>query len=201
MRLTLEDLGHRYGEGPWLFQGLSATLRPGASWAVVGPSGSGKSTLLWLLAGWINPSSGRIGRAGVTRSSWVPQHPLGVARRTALDQVVLALLVRGMARGQAEARATEVLSRFGLQKVAGRAFGDLSGGEAQRLMLARATVTDADLLLVDEPTAQLDARTAGTVTGCLHELVHAGGIVVVATHDVRVAARCDHVLELTATPR
>jgi ABC-type lipoprotein export system ATPase subunit len=126
----------------------------------------------------------------------VLQNPHGVARRTALDHVVLPLLARGLARRDAEARAAEILDRFALAAVADRQFRALSGGEAQRLMLARAVATAADLLLVDEPTAQLDLTTAATVNAVLAGIAQDDAIVVVATHDPHTRDACTRVLDL-----
>jgi ABC-type lipoprotein export system ATPase subunit len=123
-----------------------------------------------------------------------------VSARTAIDHVVLPLLASGRSRSSAESEALGLLSLFGLDQVAGRAFRALSGGEAQRLMLARAVATRPDLLLVDEPTAQLDLATARTVSGTLVHLAQEGCVVVVATHDPGARRACSHVVDL-ADPR
>jgi lipoprotein-releasing system ATP-binding protein len=198
MEVTLDRLGHRFPGQPFLFRGLSATLRPDRVYALVGPSGSGKSTLLSLLAGWLAPTEGTVTRTGVSRVGWVFQNPHGVARRTALDHVVLPLLVQGMPRRQAEQRAMDLLTGFGLGEAADRAFAALSGGEAQRLMLARGIAARPELFLVDEPTAQLDARTAADVSRTLGGLARAGTVVVVATHDAQTRAACTDTLDLAA---
>lgn len=191
----VRGLAHAFPPAPPLFAGLDLDLVPGEVVAVVGPSGSGKSTLLSILAGWVTPTAGTVERVGVQHVGWVLQNPHGVARRTALDHVVLPLLARGLARRDAEARAAEILDRFALAVVAGRQFRALSGGEAQRLMLARAVATAADLLLVDEPTAQLDLTTAATVNAVLAGLA-GEAIVVVATHDPHTRDACTRVLDL-----
>ncbi|NCD19825.1 MAG: ABC transporter ATP-binding protein [Actinobacteria bacterium] len=190
MRLILDGLGHRFGEGAWLFTRLAVELQCGESCAVTGPSGSGKSTLLSILAGWQAPTTGQVRREDVTGVSWVAQNPFGVPGRTTLDHVVLPLLARGLTRKDAEPRARDTLGRFRLLPVADLPFGHLSGGEAQRLMLARAVLTTATLLLVDEPTAQLDPHSAATVIETLSQLADTGRIVVISTHDPRVAATC-----------
>lgn len=196
MRVTLTGLGHRFSGQPWLFTGLDAVLLPGHVYAVTGPSGSGKSTLLALLAGWLDPGAGTVEREDVARVGWVFQNPHGVARRTAGDHVALPLLARGMTRGAATTRAGELMADFGLGDLVGREFAALSGGEAQRLMLARGVASGPDLLLVDEPTAQLDARTAAGVDATLGVLSGAGAIVVVATHDPHTRAACTDHLDL-----
>ena len=196
MRLSLDGLGHRFGDGPWLFTDLTFDLGGGELCALTGPSGSGKSTLLSIIAGWQTPATGQVHRDGIAGTSWVAQNPFGVAARSALDHVVLALLARGSSRREAEPAAHDTLARFQLDPVADQPFRQLSGGEAQRLMLARATVTPAGLLLIDEPTAQLDTHSAATVIDTLGELADAGRIVIIATHDPRVAARCTRTMSL-----
>lgn len=191
-------LGHRFPATGWLFEHLDLELRPREVVGVCGPSGCGKSTLLAILAGWERPAAGTVHLRGVARTGWVFQNPYGVARRTALDHVVLPLLARGASRRRAEPEARAALALFGLAAAAGRPFGALSGGEAQRLMLARAVCAAPDLLLVDEPTAQLDRRTAETVNSVLGGIAASGAVVVVATHDPGTRAACSRVIDLPA---
>ncbi|HEY0215656.1 MAG TPA: ATP-binding cassette domain-containing protein [Cellulomonas sp.] len=198
VRVVLDGLGHRFADQPFLFRDLSVTLRPDRVYALVGPSGSGKSTLLSVLAGWLAPTEGTVVREGAARVGWVFQNPHGVARRTALDHVTLPLLVRGLPRRRAETDGRALLAEFGLADAAGREFSALSGGEAQRLMLARGIAAAPELFLVDEPTAQLDARTAADVSRTLGGLARRGTIVVVATHDAQTRAACTDTLDLAA---
>jgi ABC-type lipoprotein export system ATPase subunit len=195
--VTAQGLGHRYGEGPWLFRGLDADLHPGRVYALTGPSGCGKSTLLGILAGWIAPAAGLVVRPADGRTTWVHQNPHGVARRAVRDHVELPALARGLTLGQARDEAAALLSRFGLRDRADLPYAALSGGEAQRLMLARGIATEPALLLVDEPTAQLDRTTAAGVDAVIGELAHAGTVVVVATHDAQTTAACTDHLDLT----
>lgn len=197
-QLLVEDVSFGYTRGTVLFERLSLALGLGSLTAVVGPSGSGKSTLLHLMAGWALPSSGEVRRPGIASTQWVFQNPVGTAQRTALDHVALPRLTRGATRQEAEAVALQILDRFALGQVAGRPFKTLSGGEAQRLMLARAFAAQPDLLLVDEPTAQLDSRSAGQVIDVLASVASSATIVVVATHDSRLAASCEDTLDLGA---
>jgi len=198
--VTLTDLGHRFGDHPFLFRHVTARLEPGHVYALTGPSGSGKSTLLGMLAGWITPAEGAIERAGVDTLGWIFQNPHGVARRTALDHVVLPLIARGQSRETAEHEARTLLERFGLAHAADRQFRALSGGEGQRLMLARGIAAAPDLLLVDEPTAQLDQHTAQTVSDALGKIATAGTIIVVATHDARTRDACTDIIDLARLP-
>jgi ABC-type lipoprotein export system ATPase subunit len=164
--------------------------------ALVGPSGSGKSTLLSLLGGFDSPRYGTMIREGVDRIGWVFQNPVGIPRRSALDHVVYPLLTQGMRRTDAEIHALDLLKTFGLADQAQTPFRQLSGGEAQRLMLARAVASAFDALLIDEPTAQLDPRSAATVIDVVRSLSSADRITVLASHDPRLVERCDRVINL-----
>ncbi|MCL2315680.1 MAG: ATP-binding cassette domain-containing protein [Actinomycetia bacterium] len=196
--VAARQVAHRFPGTGWLFEDVSFDLVPGRISVVTGPSGCGKSTLLALLAGWEQPALGTITRQGTKKVRWVFQNPHGVAARTALDMVGFAYLVQGMTRREADEAARSVLERFGLAGVASRNYATLSGGEAQRLMLAQAVASRPDLLLVDEPTAQLDRAMAESVTASLEALAAEDMIVVVATHDQAVVRRAAHVIDLEA---
>jgi len=172
------------------------SLEPPIVAAITGPSGSGKSTLLGIVAGWTAPTAGRVVRDGIKRTAWVFQNPFGVARRTALDHVTLPLMARGMDRSGAEVVGSSLLNDFGLREAASRRFSALSGGEGQRLMLARAVASDPDLLLIDEPTAQLDRHSATTVIEVIRETAASNRIVLVASHDLDLVERCDVLFDL-----
>lgn len=196
MRLKLSEVGHRFGTGSWLFRGLSLAFEPGEVYGLVGPSGSGKSTLLSLLAGWEQPAEGHIEREGGGATAWVFQNPHGVPERSALDHVMLPCLARGASIEEAEEEAHGLLNEFGLATIAEQPFASLSGGEAQRLMLARGAATKPALLLVDEPTAQLDLYTRVAVNEAIGRLVTADTIAVVATHDAATRDACTSVIDL-----
>lgn len=198
MRLMVDSLNHEFGTGCRLYDGLKCSLMPGDVTALVGPSGSGKTTLLMILAGWLTPTSGNIVREDISRLSWVAQNPHGDPERTALDHVVLPLLAAGGRRAPAEGQGRALLADFGLSATADRRFRHLSGGEASRLMLACAVACAPDLLLVDEPTAQLDRKNALMVSEVIQRLASPGRIVVVATHDDRVQSRCSRSIDLGA---
>lgn len=195
-QVTLQDVGHHFLESPWLFRGLSFSFLPGTVYALTGPSGSGKSTLLSIIAGWVEPSEGTVDRQGEHDIRWVFQNPHGVRNRTAVDHVALPLIARGAARAEAEEIAMNHLAQVSLTHVARRPFNQLSGGEAQRLMLARGIASQPEVLLVDEPTAQLDLATGDTVNRALSTVSAGLTTIIVATHDTRTVEACDEVLSL-----
>ena len=197
--LVARDLHMGYTSGKLrteILRGLSLDVDAGQLTLIAGPSGCGKSTLLSILSGGLRPSTGGIEAVGVDRIGWIMQNPVGAPRRTALDQVVVPLLARGLSRRDAEPQARELLARFGLAQVAEREFRRLSGGEAQRMCLARAAASGYDAILIDEPTAQLDRDTAHTIGDVIREMVSAERIVVLATHDQLLRSRCDQILQL-----
>jgi len=188
--VTISDLAHSFPGTGRLFERLNAELSLGDLVAVTGPSGSGKSTLLSLLAQWEKPTQGSVTLTGIDSVGWVFQNPHGVARRSALDHVALPLVAKGQDREKANTEALAIMARFHLGGVADQPFATLSGGEGQRLMLARAVAKNPSLLLVDEPTAQLDPKSAATVNAVLRELASQSAIVVVATHDPDTRDAC-----------
>lgn len=198
MRVVAQGLGHAFPGTGLLFTELSFELATGDLVALTGPSGSGKSTMLSILAKWEVPTQGKVLWEGVTSVGWVFQNPVGVPARTVIDHTCLPLVATGLSRSEAEQTALVILDRFGLSGQALQPFSTLSGGEAQRLMLARAVAKAPNLLLVDEPTAQLDPHAATTVNGVLSELTARDMIVVVATHDPATRAACDRSIDLGA---
>jgi ABC-type lipoprotein export system ATPase subunit len=195
-KISMREVGHGFGDNPSLFSGLNVDLIAGEVYALTGPSGSGKSTLLSILAGWLRPLTGEIEWHDVSATSWVFQNPHGVSRRTAEDHVALPLLARGATHPEAREDARRRLAEVGLAERATSLFCTLSGGEAQRLMLARGMASRPGLLLVDEPTAQLDPRTAQSVNDAIRSMADQGTIVVVATHDPRTRDACTQVIDL-----
>lgn len=146
--IDLLDIGHTFNGVTHLFEHLTDSFTNGDLVAITGPSGSGKSTLLAMCAGWVVPTAGEIVTTGIEAISYVPQNPQGVAERTALDHVALPYLAQGYTRDEAEERSVEMLERFHLETVAGQEFRTLSGGQAQRLMLAGAAARQASLILI-----------------------------------------------------
>ena len=170
----------------------------------MGPSGSGKSTLLHCLAGILKPDSGsvelagrRIDKLGETERSRLRRTSFGfvfqfgqlVPELTALENVALPLLLDGVGRTEAEARAAEWFPPLGLDNLEHRRPGDMSGGQAQRVAVARAIVTEPAVIFADEPTGSLDSLAGEQVMELLSAAVaSAGTTVVIVTHEARVAA-------------
>ncbi len=191
---------------------VSLTLPPGGRLAIMGPSGSGKSTLLAMLGGLEPPTAGTVRLDGVDpfaldaagraafrnkRIGFVFQEHHLLAGCTALDNVLLPALATGPAGHDLAVRATRLLDRVGLAGRGGHLPSELSGGERQRVAVARALLLSPRLVLADEPTGQLDARSAAAVADLLVELVaEAGGMLVVATHAAPLAARVGAVRRL-----
>lgn len=196
--VVLKGVGHRYADGAWLFRSLDIELVPGAVTALVGPSGTGKSTLLAVLSGAIKPNEGAVRWVGIDAITSVSQTAHGVPRRTVMDHVVLPFLAAGVARNQAEQLALPIASLFNIEHLLESPFRQLSGGEAQRLMLARAAAHGGGLILADEPTANLDAGNARGVIEVLGGLASRGAVVVVATHDPLARDACDEVIDLAS---
>ncbi|UIP59712.1 ATP-binding cassette domain-containing protein [Agromyces marinus] len=190
------DLAFAHPGAATLYEGLSFEAAGGELIALTGPSGSGKSTLLSILGGWLEPTHGVLETTGVQRLALVPQNPYGVPGRTAVDHVSLPLVARGSTRSDATRIAREYLGLLKLEHAADRPYRMLSGGERQRMLLARALASKPDLLLVDEPTAQLDATAAAEVCDALAGLQHHGVLIFVATHDTRVVTVCSSVVDL-----
>jgi lipoprotein-releasing system ATP-binding protein len=200
------------GVGLRLFRELSLEVRAGEMVAVVGESGAGKSSLLHLLAALDRPTAGEVwcGETNVTRLSareageyrnreigYVWQFHYLLPEFTALENVAMPLLARGMRRGAALEEARGWLLRVGLGDRGEHRSGELSGGEQQRLSIARALITKPKLLLADEPTGDLDGVTAERVFSLLQELHRERGLAsVLVTHNLEFAGRCDRVLRL-----
>lgn len=180
--------------------------------AIVGPSGSGKSTLLHLLGLLDRPSSGRYLFEGTdtatltederaslraNRIGFVFQAFHLVDHRTATENVMLGLLYRGIARAEREERAVAALTSVGLAHRLTARPATLSGGERQRVAIARALVGEPAVLLCDEPTGNLDARTGQSVLALLDDLNSRGITLVVITHDPTVAARARRTVRIS----
>jgi ABC-type lipoprotein export system ATPase subunit len=211
MPLTLTAVSHHYGrETAPVLREVTLEFPDGASIAIVGPSGSGKSTLLAIAGLLLEPSSGAVSIDGLpVRSSrrppatlraelfaWVFQTVNVLGGRSALDNAMLGLLARGCSRSSARRDAAAALEAVGLGALATRTARSLSGGELQRVCIARAIAVRPRFLLADEPTGQLDAATTSQVVDALIESRPAGTTLIVVTHDEAVAARCERRIRL-----
>jgi tungstate transport system ATP-binding protein len=167
---------------------LSLTIAPGAPTLIVGPNGAGKTSLLRLCMGLDIPSTGHItwgGRAdrAMARRAILFQRPV-MLRRTAAANVAFALARAGLPRGQRAQRVAALLDRVGLSDLAQRPARRLSGGEQQRLALARALARDPQVLLLDEPTANLDPAATRSVEEIVLRAAQSGIKIVMASHDL-----------------
>jgi len=210
-RLEHAERVHAGGAGPVrAVDAVSLEVHTGVFHALVGPSGCGKTTLLHLLAGLERPTAGSVDVDGAALGpldrealaalrrravAMVPQSSALLPFLSAEENVALAVRARGGTDPAGRARAA--LARVGLGEVAGRRAGRLSAGERQRVALARALAARPRLLLADEPTANLDQRSAIVVARLLRALTREDGIAVVcATHDASVTAEADTVLAM-----
>lgn len=195
-----------------VFENLSFEVQRGELVALVGESGAGKTTLLHLLAALDTPTRGEVYFSGDKLSEfksderatyrnkkigYVWQMHYLLPEFTAAENVMLPQLIGGGESAAARRRAKDLLNEVGLQKATERRVGELSGGEQQRVALARALANQPSILLADEPTGNLDHRSAQRVMDLLEELHRARGLTsILATHNAELAQRADRVLHL-----
>ncbi|GAA3493574.1 ABC transporter ATP-binding protein [Streptomyces prasinosporus] len=204
--LAAEDLRKVYGPTTAL-DGAAFSIHPGEVVAVMGPSGSGKSTLLHCLAGIVTPDSGSITydgreltamndaeRSALRRSEFgfVFQFGQLVPELTCVENVALPLRLNGTPRKEAERAALARMQRLEVDDVRGKRPGEVSGGQGQRVAVARALVTNPRVVFADEPTGALDSLNGERVMELLTDAARtAGAAVVLVTHEARVAAYSD----------
>ncbi|MEZ7665596.1 ABC transporter ATP-binding protein [Rothia mucilaginosa] len=213
--ISARNLHKSYGNNPVL-RNVSLDIFPGESVAIMGPSGSGKTTLLHALSGIIKLDAGSVlfngptGQVAVESLSerertslransfgFVFQQGLLVPELTAEENVSLAAMIAGVSRQQARSISADLLNRLGLGQMLDRRMGEMSGGQAQRVAIARSQVNGAPVTFADEPTGALDSKTAREVMALLLTMIpQQGKTLLVVTHDPNVAAACSRVVYL-----
>lgn len=212
--LELRGVGRHYRVGDQTVRaldGIDLRLEAGEFSAVIGPSGSGKSTLLHLLGALDRPDTGSISFRGTEvhtldeeRQAEFRRHRVGFVFQffnllptlTAWENVAIPKLLDGTGLRRAKPRALELLDRVGLADRAGHRPSELSGGQMQRVAVARALIMDPPLILADEPTGNLDSRTGAGVLALLREIAGGGNAVVMVTHDMGAVSVCDRAITL-----
>jgi lipoprotein-releasing system ATP-binding protein len=208
--LHLQGIDRHYRQGDAtleILKGAELALRSGQSIALVAPSGTGKSTLLHVAGLLEHPDAGEVfidqmataqlpdaARTRIRRNEigFVYQFHRLLPEFSALENVVLPQMIRGLSRREARKRAAELLTYLGLKERLTHRPAELSGGEQQRVAIARAVANAPRILLADEPTGNLDPHTAEHVFDALTQLVRASGLaMIVATHNMEIAARMD----------
>jgi len=216
--LVLDAITKTYNAGTpaevQVLRGATLSVAAGEVVALVAPSGAGKSTLLHIAGLLDTPDAGHVRLAGRTMEG-LSDRDRTAARRgdvgfiyqfhhllpefSALENIVLPQLANGRARGLAEARAMDLLSRVGIAARAGHRPAALSGGEQQRVAFCRALANGPKLLLADEPTGNLDPDTSDQVFATLMQVVRETGLsALIATHNLALAARMDRIVRLEA---
>jgi putative ABC transport system ATP-binding protein len=212
--LKAEGLRKEYRQGQKALEvlcGIDLAIRRGEFVAVMGPSGSGKSTLLNVLGGLDRPTSGTISVEGqdITaldqdalcryrrdRVGFIFQSFQLLATMTALDNVAFPMVFSGVPPRERRARAEKLLAEIGLANRAHHKPSELSGGEQQRVAIARSLANSPDLLLADEPTGNLDSTTGKEVMNLLKRLHREGRTLIVVTHDEHIARHAQRVLHM-----
>jgi lipoprotein-releasing system ATP-binding protein len=208
--LFLHEIDRHYRQGNVtleILRGAELAVWPGQSVALVAPSGAGKSTLLHIAGLLEQPDGGEVyvdqiatSRLGDAERTRIRRAEIGFVYQfhhllmefSALENVMIPQMIRGLSRGEASRRATDLLAYLGLKERLAHRPAELSGGEQQRVAIARAVANAPRILLADEPTGNLDPRTSEHVFAALTQLVRASGLaVVVATHNMEIAARMD----------
>ncbi|MEW6875926.1 ATP-binding cassette domain-containing protein [Trueperella pyogenes] len=209
---AVRDLQFSYTtEGPELFDCLTHDFAPGKITALAGPSGRGKSTLLYILGLLLRPSAGiilcdgeDITHIGDTQASAMRASRIGFIFQSAelnprvpiIESIMEPGLYQGRPRAELRRNALKLLQLFDLTELAGHKPGQISGGQAQRVAVCRALITNPDLILADEPTGNLDPANSAIVLNAINAAAEEGRTVLIATHDPLILTASDEVLEL-----
>lgn len=212
--LQVEDLCKTYMQGKIpvnALRGVTFNVEKGELVAIMGPSGSGKSTLMALVGCLEKPTSGKVVINGIDITA-IPDRELPRIRRemigfvfqhynllpalSALGNVELAMRFSGVTKKERLKRAEELLQRLGLEKRLHHRPNELSGGEQQRVSIARAIANSPSIILADEPTGEVDSSTRDKIIEIFEELSLQGQTIIIVTHDPEVAKHCDRVIRI-----
>ncbi len=209
---AIDKTFHQGGKAIEVLHGVSLEVRPGELVALVGPSGSGKSTLLHIAGLLERPDAGEVVIGGQAASALDDNARTGLRRNTigfvyqyhhllpefsALENVILPQMIAGVSKAEARVRAGELLALVGLSERVEHRPARLSGGEQQRVAIARGLANAPAILFADEPTGNLDPHTAESVFDLLVEMVRGAGLAaLIGTHNLELAARMDRTLRL-----
>ncbi|WP_027714990.1 ABC transporter ATP-binding protein [Desulfuromonas sp. TF] len=212
--IRTESLTKEYGRGATLtraLRGVDLEIPRGSFTCIVGPSGHGKSTLMHLIGGLDRPTGGSVFLDGqemfrlggrelaamrASKIGFVFQFFNLLQSLTAMENVETALMLAGVPEARQKERARELLALVGLEEKAGAKPGQLSGGQQQRVAIARALANDPPVLLMDEPTGNLDSAAEGEVMAVLEELNRQGKTVILVTHSSEIAARAGNLVRV-----
>ncbi len=212
--LEVRNVTKVYGSGRTSVKAVdnvSFSIDRGELVLLMGPSGSGKTTLLTLIGGLLRPTSGSIKIDGIEITKLSPkelarlrlekigfifQHFNLLTSLTALENVMVPLIIKGVKESEAREKAANLLKNFGLGDRMHHKPEDLSGGEQQRVAIARAVITDPDIIIADEPTANLDSEKGREVMELIRKMVERGKAAIIASHDPRVEKFADRILRM-----
>jgi putative ABC transport system ATP-binding protein len=212
--IRTESLTKEYGRGATLtraLRGVDLEIPRGSFTCIVGPSGHGKSTLMHLIGGLDRPTGGSVFLDGqemfrlggrelaamrASKIGFVFQFFNLLQSLTAMENVETALMLAGVPEARHKTRARELLALVGLEEKAGTKPGQLSGGQQQRVAIARALANDPPVLLMDEPTGNLDSAAEGEVMAVLEELNRQGKTVILVTHSSEISARVGNLVRV-----
>lgn len=209
MRLIAEEVSYAYPGALPLYERVSHRWHSGSLNAIVGPSGSGKSTFLDLLGGIRRASAGEVHAYaeidGVVTTlnpsdhraacSWILQSNTVISGRSVLENVTLPLILQGWSRSDASAWGIDILANLGMHELRNDIVNTISGGEQQRVTIARCLASPSSIILADEPSGNLDLANTLLVADALRAAADRGKIVIVATHDPEIANASDSTLE------
>lgn len=210
--ITVKNLVKEYGSGAAMvkaLRGVDLEVARGSFTCIVGPSGHGKSTLMHMLGGLDHPTSGSVAidaqeifQLGNKELACLRAHKIGFVFQffnllqslTAAENIETALMLAGVPEEQQKKRAKELLQIVGLEEKANAKPGQLSGGQQQRVAIARALANDPPILLMDEPTGNLDSEAEAEVMSVLEVLHRQGKTIIFVTHSNEIAARAEHIV-------